>query len=139
MPVPHRRHLALRHPRSARTDLVIVRRGRPLALVSDNGTELTSMAILRWSQETRVDWHYIAPGKPTQNAFIESFNGRLRDELLNEEVFESLAHARQALGRWRHDYNNLRPHSALGRLTPAAARPAHELLDGSAPRAPAKP
>ena len=60
--------------------------------VSDNGTELTGMAILRWSQETRVEWHYIAPGKPQQNAFIESFNGRLRDELLNEMLFTSLAH-----------------------------------------------
>ena len=67
----------------------------------DNGTELTSMAILRWSQESGVDWHYIAPGKPTQNAFIESFNGRLRDELLNETLFTSLAHARVALEDWR--------------------------------------
>ena len=66
------------------------------------------MAILRWSQTSGVDWHYIAPGKPTQNAFIESCNGRLRDELLNEEVFDNLAHVRQALGRWRHDYNNAR-------------------------------
>ena len=58
--------------------------------VSDNGTELTSMAILRWSQDSRVEWHYIAPGKPQQNAFVESFNGRLRDELLNETLFTSL-------------------------------------------------
>ena len=56
-------------------------------IVSDNGTELTSMAILRWSQLTRIEWHYIAPGKPQQNAFVESFNGRLRDELLNETLF----------------------------------------------------
>jgi putative transposase len=65
-------------------DAIIAERGKPVACVSDNGTELTSIAILRWSQETRVDWHYIAPGKPQQNALIESFNGRLRDELLNE-------------------------------------------------------
>ena len=58
------------------------------------GTELTSMAILHWCQDTGVEWHYIAPGKPQQNAFIESFNGRLRDELLNETLFSSLAHAR---------------------------------------------
>jgi putative transposase len=103
------------------------------------GTELTSRAMLEWQNENGVGWHYIAPGKPTQNAFIESFNGRLRDELLNEEVFESLAHARQALGRWRYDYNNLRPHSALGGLTPAAARRVLELLDGSVPGALAKP
>src|SRR5258705_8520446 len=60
------------------------------------------------------DWHYIAPGKPTQNAFIESFNGRLRDELLNETLFTSLAQARVALGCWRADYNDARPHSQLG-------------------------
>jgi putative transposase len=86
-------------------DAVIAGRGRPATCVSDNGTELTSMAILQWSQETGVDWHYIAPGKPTQNAFIESFNGRLRDELLNETLFVSLAHARAVLEIWRQDYN----------------------------------
>ena len=100
-------------------DLIIVRRGKALSIVSDNGTELTSMAILRWSQETRVEWHYIAPGKPTQNAFIESFNGRLRDELLNETLFASLDHARQALADWKDDYNNFRPHSALNNMAPA--------------------
>jgi len=77
-------------------------RGRPAMCVSDNGTELTSMAILRWSQETRVEWHYIAPGKPQQNAFIESFNGRLRDECLNETAFRSLGHARELIAEW-HD------------------------------------
>jgi putative transposase len=100
-------------------DAVIVSRGRPATCVSDNGTELTSMAILRWSQETNVDWHYITPGKPTQNAFVESFNGRLRDELLNETLFTSLAHARAALDAWKHDYNTVRPHSGLGNLPPA--------------------
>ena len=68
-------------------DAVVTARGKPASIVSDNGTELTSMAILNWCQETGVAWHYIAPGKPTQNAFIESFNGRLRDELLNETLF----------------------------------------------------
>ena len=82
-------------------DAVIAVRGRPSMFVSDNGTELTSMAILRWSQETRIEWHYIAPGKPQQNAFVESFNGRLRDELLNETLFTSLAHAREALANGR--------------------------------------
>jgi putative transposase len=100
-------------------DLVIARRGRPLGCVSDNGTELTSMAILAWSQQTRVDWHYIAPGKPQQNGFIESFNGKLRDELLNETLFTSLAHARSALARWQDDDNDVRPHSAIGNLPPA--------------------
>jgi putative transposase len=67
-------------------DVLIIARGRPAMIVSDNGTELTSTAVLRWSQERQVEWHYIAPGKPQQNAFIESFNGRLRDELLNETL-----------------------------------------------------
>src|SRR5260221_13510756 len=74
------------------------------------------MAILRWSQERQVEWHYIAPGKPQQNAFIESFNGRLRDETL----FTSLNHVRKALAIWREDYNTIRPHRALGNLPPAA-------------------
>ncbi len=72
-------------------------------IVSDNGTELTSMAILRWSQLTRIEWYYIAPGKPQQNAFVESFNGRLRDELLNETLFSSLQHARELLAEWQDD------------------------------------
>jgi len=88
--------------------------------VSNNGTELTSMAILRWAQEHGIEWHYIAPGKPQQNAFAESFIGRLRDECLNESLFESLAGARQTLERWRIDYNTVRPHSALGNVPPAA-------------------
>jgi putative transposase len=101
-------------------DALIAIRGRPAMIVSDNGTELTSMAMLRWSQDRQVEWHYIAPGKPTQNAFIESFNGRLRDELLNETLFSSLDHAREALALWKNDYNTIRPHSGLGNLTPAA-------------------
>ncbi len=94
-------------------------RGKPLLIVSDNGTELTSVAILRWSQERQVEWHYIAPGKPTQNAFVESFNGRLRDECLNETLFTSLAHARAVLAAWRLDYNTVRPHSQFGGRSPA--------------------
>ena len=99
-------------------DRVISERGRPGTIVSDNGTEFTSMAILRWVQETGIDWHYIAPGKPTQNAFIESFNGKLRDECLNETLFSSLSDARETLEAWQEDYNINRPHSALGNLTP---------------------
>ena len=101
-------------------DAAIAIRGRPAMIVSDNGTELTSTAMLRWSQQRQVEWHYIAPGKPQQNAFIESFNGRLRDELLNETLFSSLAHTREALSLWQDDYNTVRPHSGLGNLTPAA-------------------
>ena len=97
---------------------LIVRRGKPLMVVSDNGTELTSTSILRWSQETAMAWHYSGPGKPQQNAFVESFNGRLRDECLNETLFTSLAHARHVLANWCTDYNTVRPHSKLGGQTP---------------------
>jgi putative transposase len=117
-------------------DAIITLRGRPTMCVSDNGTELTSMAILQWSQERQIEWHYIAPGKPTQNAFIESFNGRLRDELLNETLFTSLAQVRAVLAAWRNDYNDVRPHSALGNLTPTeyANRGAHGPQRGGALR-----
>ncbi|MBY3404665.1 IS3 family transposase [Rhizobium laguerreae] len=100
-------------------DRIIEERGKPRMIVSDNGSEFASNAILQWADRTKVDWHYIAPGKPIQNAFIESFNGRLRDEFLNETLFSSLAHARSALSNWRSDYNDQRPHSGLGWLTPA--------------------
>jgi putative transposase len=102
-------------------EALIARRGRPTTIVSDNGTELTSRAVLEWTNRAGVEWHYIAPGKPTQNAFVESFNGRFRDECLNEEVFTSLAEARSVIERWRQDYNQVRPHSAHGGLTPEAA------------------
>jgi len=123
------------------------RRRRPDTIVSDNGTELTSNAILSWADETGVGWHYIAPGKPQQNGFIESFNGRLRDELLNETLFKSLPHARAVLEAWRRDYNEQRPHSKLGWMTPrayAAARSGEAgrgaaLRWGSAPRPLATP
>ena len=92
-------------------------RSIPRVIVSDNGTELTSCAVLRWATG-RLDWHYIEPGKPVQNAFIESFNSRLRDECLNEHVFLTLAEARETIEAWRHDYNHLRPHGSLGALTP---------------------
>jgi putative transposase len=130
-------------------DAVIARRGRPQTIVSDNGTEFTSMAILGWSQETQIAWHYIAPGKPTQNAFIESFNGRLRDELLNETLFASLDHAREVLANWKDDYNTVRPHSAIGNVPPATYAKLSdpvmqrggppELLWGSAPHPVASP
>jgi len=113
-------------------EAVVAHRGWPVTCVSDNGTELTGMAVLRWSQEMQIEWHYIAPGKPTQNAFVESFNGRLRDELLNETLFTTLAQARAVLAAWKDDYNNVRPHSALGNLSPAeyADRSAHRQQRG---------
>jgi len=107
------------------------------------------MAILRWAQEMRTDWHYIAPGKPQQNAFVESFNGRLRDECLNETLFTSFSHARSKLAAWRQGYNTVRPHSGVGNLSPAAYAQlsacamqrdgALELIDGSALRPVAPP
>ncbi len=100
-------------------DRIIAWRGRPDAVTSDNGTELTSNAILKWADDRCVGWQYIQPGKPQQNAFSESFNGRLRDELLNETLFRSLPHARVVLEAWRDDYNMQRPHSKLGWQTPA--------------------
>ncbi len=99
-------------------DAIVAWRGKPASIVSDNGTELTSNAILGWADERQVRWHYIAPGKPQQNGFSESFNGRLRDELLNETLFHSLAQARSVLAAWRKDFNEVRPHSSLGYLTP---------------------
>jgi len=111
-------------------------------IVSDNGTELTSNAVLAWCGEAGVAWHYIAPGKPMQNGYVESFNGRMRDELLNETLFLSLDHARVVISAWAEDYNQERPHSSLGYETPAAFAaelqkqwPAPLRPTGSAPQA----
>ena len=101
-------------------------RGRPAMIVSDNGTELTSHAILHWQEERGVLWHYIAPGKPQQNGFVESFNGRFRDECLNEHLFSGLAAARQIIEAWRIDYNHTRPHTSLNGLTPTTFAIRHE-------------
>ena len=98
---------------------LMLQRGVPKMVVSDNGTEFTSNAILNWADEAKVDWHYIAPGKPMQNGFIESFNGKLRDEKLNDTLFTTLHQARVELATWRNDYNHRRPHSGLGWLTPS--------------------
>jgi transposase InsO family protein len=98
---------------------LVQRRGKPGMIVSDHGTEFTSNAMLVWSQEHQITWHFIAPGKPMQNGFCESFNGRMRDELLNETLFFGLDHARVRIASWIADYNEQRPHSALGYLTPA--------------------
>lgn len=109
--------------------------GKPACIVSDNGTEFTSRTILKWAEQNDVAWHYIDPGKPQQNAFIESFNGSLRDELLNEEIFDTLDDARRKIALWRYDYNAVRPHSSLDNLTPLEARRTLALPDGSAPGA----
>ena len=102
-------------------DGIVAARGKPLTVVSDNDPELTSTKILRWSQERSVGWYYIAPGKPQQNGFVESFNGRLQDECLNETVFTSPRQARAVLAAWRKDYTEVRRHSALGAAHPAGS------------------
>ena len=114
---------------------VIEERGKPRMIVSDNGTEFTSNAVLRWSKEHQVEWHYIAPGKPMQNGYIESFNGRMRDELLNESLFLDLDQARQIITAWVADYNMTRPHSSLGYRTPAAYAERLRALAGCSHRA----
>lgn len=112
---------------------VIERRGKPGMTVSDNGTELTSNTILTFAAERGIEWHYIAPGKPMQDGFLESFNGRMRDELLNETMFRNMTHARTVIRSWATDYNEGRPHSALGYQTPKAF--AVELLTATNSRA----
>ena len=94
------------------------RRGLPGVLVMDNGPEFAGQALDVWAYEHGVRLHFIEPGKPVQNAFIESFNGKMRDECLNEHWFVSLKEARRKIEAWRQDYNEVRPHSALGNRTP---------------------
>jgi putative transposase len=127
------RHIDLGRPRGAEFDRVIAWRVRPEAVLSDNGTELTSNMILAWADERRIAWRYIQPGKPVQNAIEESFKARLRNELLNEMPFRSLSEARRLIAAWRHDYNHHRSHSKLGLLTSAsysARRQQNEDLEG---------
>ena len=93
----------------------------PQTLVCDNGTEFTSRAMLMWSQRTATKLHFIEPGKPTQNAYCESFNGKLRIECLRQHWFKSLDEARSVIEDWRLDYNHVRPHSALGQMAPVEA------------------
>lgn len=97
---------------------VVEVRGKPTRILSDNGTEFTSIAVLKWCQEKGVRWDYIQPGKPHQNGYIESFNGKFRDECLNENLFVGLQEARRFVESWRKEYNEQRPHSSLGGKTP---------------------
>jgi len=97
---------------------LIERRGKLGMIVSDNDTELTSNAILTCATERKIEWHYIAPGKSMQNGFVLSFDGRMRDELLNETMFRNMAHARTVIRALAADFNETRPHSALGYQTP---------------------
>src|SRR4051794_26100631 len=111
---------------------VALARGMPRAIRVDNGPEFISKALDRWAYENGVTLDFSRPGKPTDNAFVESFNGRLRDECLNAHWFLSLADARSKIEAWRREYNESRPHTSLGWMTPqefalAAARDAAKL------------
>lgn len=99
-------------------DRAVEKHGLPETIVSDNGPEFISKALDRWAYERGVKLHFIQPGKPTQNAFVESFNGRFREECLDEHWFLSLADAREKIEVWRRDYNSARPRSSLGDLIP---------------------
>ncbi|MNS81836.1 IS2 transposase TnpB [compost metagenome] len=100
-------------------DRVMAERGKPKTIVSDNGPEFASIAMAGWAYRSNVGWQFIRPGKPVENAYIESFNGRFRDECLNQHVFTSLEDARAVTQAWRQDYNQNRPHSSLNLLSPA--------------------
>ena len=100
---------------------LILERGKPEEIISDNGTEFTSKIILLWSLEERISWRYIQPGKPVQNAYIESFNGRLRDECLNENWFIGLEEAKRVVEKWRVTYN-FKDHSSLKGLSPSECK-----------------
>jgi putative transposase len=100
-------------------DMLLVTRGMPEIIMSDNGPEFQSAAIMRWSARNRVHWHFIDPGKPNQNAWIESFNGKFRDGCLNLHAFSDLEEAQTIATQWKEEYNTIRPHSSLGRVPPA--------------------
>jgi putative transposase len=110
---------------------VIEARGKPERILSDNGTEFTSKAILRWCQQQGIRWDYIQPGKPYQNGYIESFNGKLRDECLNESIFVNLQEAKRLVESWREEYNERRPHSSLNGKTPNEVAQEAEKLTGT--------
>jgi len=99
---------------------LIDKRGKPASITCDNGTEFTSKALFFWSKENKVKLHFIQPGKPTQNAFVESLNGKFRDTCLNLHWFRNLDEARHEIDQWRYHYNHERPHSSLQYLTPVA-------------------
>jgi putative transposase len=101
-------------------ELLVGQRGVPHSITVDNGSEFASRVMDAWAYRHGIQLDFIRPGKPVENGFIESFNGRLRDECLNVEVFFTLEDAREKLTRWQEDYNNLRPHSSLQDVTPAA-------------------
>lgn len=101
-------------------DRAAAKHGWPEAIVVDNGPEFTSKALDQWAWQRGIKLHFIRPGKPVENCFVESFNGKFRCECLSESWFVSLEDARRIIGAWRHDYNTVRPHRSLGELTPEA-------------------
>ena len=114
-------------------------RGYPLAVRTDNGPEFTSRAFMGWAQTHGIRHILIEPGRPMQNGYIESFNGKFRDEMLNEQWFETLYQARSAMAAWRQDYNEVRPHSSVGRIPPARFAELHRQRAGDAARKPPTP
>ena len=114
-------------------DRAAARYGWPETIVVDNGPEFTSKALDQWAWARGIQLHFIQPGRPVQNAFVESFNGRVRDECLNGNWFTSLGHARAVISAWHKDYNHVRPHQSLGGRTPAEQD--RRLASGSALRA----
>ena len=100
-------------------DRLAVYRGYPEMLVTDNGPEFAGKALDEWAYRNNVRLHFIEPGKPIENCYIESFNGKFRDECLNEHWFMNMQHAREVIETWRQNYNEVRPHRSLGQLTPA--------------------
>jgi len=118
-------------------DQLIESRGTPEMIVMDNGPEFTCKALDEWAYRTGVRLHFIRPGKPVENAYVESFNGKFRDECLNQHWFVSLSHAMEVIENWREDYNEVRPHSSLGQIAPAEfARLQTGLQSPTAPSAP---
>ena len=101
------------------SQLIETRGTKPVSIVCDNGTEFSCKAMFHWSQDQQIKLNFIQPGKPTQNAFVESFNGKFRDSCLNQFWFRSLAEAKTLIENWRKDYNEVRPHSALGYQPPS--------------------
>lgn len=101
-------------------EAIIAIRGKPLEIQSDNGSEFTENIVQGWTHEAGIEWGFIEPGKPVQNCYIESFNGKIRDECLNENWFETVAEAETLIEIWRNDYNHCRPHSSLKGMTPEA-------------------
>ena len=112
---------------------LIRQRGAPETIVSDNGPEFCSRAVDAWAHTEQVQLHFIRPGKPVENAFVESFNGRCRDECLNEHLFVTIDEARAELENWRFDYNTARPHSSLGKLTPEEFAHKHRVSNSANP------